>query len=157
MTPHPPRRTYVDASVFGGVFDEEFAEDSRRFFEQAELGRFTVLSSVLVTDELVGAPDAVRELYDRTLRGAELVPVTEAAISLQQAYLAERIVTPKWGDDALHVAIATVAGAALIVSWNFRHIVHFEKVPMYNAVNRLRGYRDVAIHAPSEVIAYEDD
>ena len=87
MTSHPPRRTYVDASVFGGVFDEEFAEDSRRFFEQAELGRFTILSSVLVTDELVGAPNAVRELYDRTLRGAELVPVTEAAMSLQQAYL----------------------------------------------------------------------
>jgi len=50
-----------------------------------------------------------------------------------------------------------VGGADLIVSWNFRHIVHFEKVHKYNAVNALHGYRAVAIHSPSEVIAYEDD
>jgi predicted nucleic acid-binding protein len=151
------RRTYVDASVFGGVFDDEFAEDSRVFFEQVEQGRFVVLTSGAVADELAQAPAEVRELFERVLPQAELVEVNEATWALQAAYLDARILTTKWADDALHVALATLAGADLIVSWNFRHIVHFEKVSRYNAVNVLHGYREVAIHSPSEVIAYEDD
>lgn len=156
MTGRGVRRTYVDASVFGGVFDEEFAEDSRAFFDQALAGRFVILTSALIADEVVQAPTVVRELYDRVLPRAELVVADDDAVALQSAYLAAGIVTPRWADDALHVALATVASADLIVSWNFRHIVHFEKAPLYNAVNRLHGYQELAIHSPSEVIAYED-
>ncbi len=58
--------------------------------------------------------------------------------------------------DALHVALATVSRASLIVSWNFKHIVNFQKIPMYNAVNTLHGYRGISIYSPLEVIEYED-
>lgn len=151
------RRTYVDASVFGGVFDDEFAEDSRAFFNQTSAGHFAILTSGLVGDEVARAPTAVRELYDRLLPRAELVAVDGGVLILQAAYLSAGIITPKWSDDALHVALATVASADLIVSWNFRHIVHLDKIPLYNAVNKLRGYHELAIHSPSEVIAYEDE
>ena len=42
---------------------------------------------------------------------------------------------PRHSADALHVAQATVASCRVIVSWNFKHIVHFAKIPLYNAVN----------------------
>ena len=157
MSQKSVRRTYVDASVFGGVFDDEFAEDSRLFFDQTRAGRFVILTSGLVAGEVARAPAEVRELFDSVLPQAEPIAAAEAALALQNAYLTAGILTPKWGDDALHVALATVGGADLIVSWNFRHIVHFDKISLYNAVNRLQGYREVAIHAPSEVIAYEDE
>jgi hypothetical protein len=54
------------------------------------------------------------------------------------------------------VALATVSQASLIVSWNFRHIVNFNKIPMYNAVNTLHGYNRIAIYSPLEVIEDED-
>ena len=57
----------------------------------------------------------------------------------------------------MHVAIATVARCPVIVSWNFRHIVHRLKVPQYNAVNTLRGYPGLAIHSPREVIEYAEE
>jgi len=155
--PGKTRRAYIDASVFGGAFDEEFTEDSRAFFDQVDQARFVILTSGLVADELAEAPAEVREFFDRLLAKAELVEVDGPALALQAAYLDAGILTPKWADDALHVALATVAGADLIVSWNFRHIVHYDKAPKYNAVNALHGYRQVAIHSPSEVIAYEDD
>lgn len=151
------RSAYVDASVFGGAYDEEFEEDNRAFFQQVEQGRFVVLTSGLVADEVARAPAEAHQHFERVLSRAELVGIDEAAFELQHACLEAGIVTAKWADDALHVALATVAGADLIVSWNFRNIVHFDKVPKHNAVNRLHGYRDVAIHSPSEVIAYEDD
>lgn len=157
LQPKTSRRVYVDASVYGGVFDEEFNDDSRAFFEQVERARFVILTSGLVADEPAEAPAEVREFFERSLPKAELVAVDHSALGLQAAYLDAGILSPKWADDALHVALAVVAGADLIVSWNFRHIVHFEKIPKYNAVNALHGYREVAIHTPSEVIAYEDD
>lgn len=152
----PVRRTYVDASVFGGAFDDEFSEDSRQFFEQAEAGRFKVLTSALVADEIAEAPPEVRDLFERHLSGAELVRTDEATLKLQAAYLSAGILSANWADDALHVALATVARGDLIVSWNFRHIVHVDKSPRYNEVNLRLGYRHLAIHTPSEVISYED-
>jgi len=36
-------------------------------------------------------------------------------------------------------------------------IVHFQKIPLYNAVNTLRGYQQIAIFSPREVIQYEEE
>ncbi len=63
--------------------------------------------------------------------------------------------TSKSAEDALHVALATTWSCSIIVSWNFRHIVHFEKIPLYNAVNVLNGWGHIGIYSPLEVIEYE--
>ena len=77
-------------------------------------------------------------------------------MQLQQAYTDAEIITEKYATDALHVALATTNAVEIIVSWNFKHIVNFQKIPMYNAVNTLNGYGHVAIHSPLEVVEYED-
>jgi hypothetical protein len=51
-----------------------------------------------------------------------------------------------------HIALATIFGADLVVSWNFKHIVHFEKIAGYEGVNSLRGYRSPKIYSPREVV-----
>jgi len=86
----------------------------------------------------------------------ETVYPTADALQLQAAYLSAGILTPKWADDALHVALATVTLCNVIISWNFRHIVHFQKVPQYNAVNVLNGYGTIAINTPAEVLVYDE-
>ena len=148
-------RIYADTSVFGGAFDEEFQAASKVFFQQVRSGRFKLVTSALVQEEIEPAPTDVRGLFEGVLDIVDVVDVSEEAVSLRDAYLESGIVSPQWSDDALHVAIATVAGCTLIVSWNFRHIVHFEKIPLYNAVNTLRGYSSIGIFSPLEVIQYE--
>jgi len=152
-----PIRVYADTSVYGGVFDDEFARASRRFFDEVRAGRFRLVVSPLVRDELDDAPGPLRALLDSVRVGAEIVDVTQEAVRLQQAYLAASIVAARWETDALHVAIATVSGCPLIVSWNFRHIVSFERIPLYNGVNLSKGYGTVAIHTPQEVVVHEDE
>ena len=88
---------------------------------------------------------------------AEVTDISTSALDLRDAYLQAKIVATKHSDDALHVAVATVAGCTLIVSWNFQHIVHFQKIPLYNAMNTLGGYQQIAIFSPREVIRYEDE
>ena len=66
----------------------------------------------------------------------------------------EGILGSRWLDDALHVAIATVSQCDMIVSWNFKHIVHYNKIPLYNAFKTLQGYKEILIYSPLEVIGY---
>jgi hypothetical protein len=61
-------------------------------------------------------------------------------------------VTPKYSDDALHVAQATLARADVIVSWNFKHLVNPTRIRMFNGVNLGQGYGLVVIMTPSEVL-----
>ena len=54
-------------------------------------------------------------------------------------------------------ALATVAECRLIVSWNFKHIVSFRKIPLYNGVNLTKGYGVIGFHTPQEVVPHEDE
>lgn len=150
-------RTYADTSVYGGLHDKEFAEASEQFFAQVRAGRFSLVTSAVVDDELEEAPSKVQSDYEALLSEATVAEVTEEALDLQQAYLDAGILTPTWEDDALHIALSTVHSCELIVSWNFQHIVHFQKIPQYNAVNALHGYDTIAIHSPREVISNDDE
>jgi predicted nucleic acid-binding protein len=150
-------RVYADTSVFGGAFDAEFRIPSLTFFSQVKSGHFSLALSAVVRSELSEAPPKVRALYEEMLPLAEPLSTGEDAFRLAESYVKAGIVTPKSFNDALHVALATVSGCVAIVSWNFRHIVHFQKVPLYNAINRVRGYREIVICSPREVIAYEDE
>ena len=149
-------RIYADASVYGGAFDEEFDAASRAFFDCIRVDRFELVVSTIVRDELEDAPQPVRALFEEMRRLARRVDVTEEALRLQQAYLAAGIVAQRWETDALHVAVATESLCSVIVSWNFRHIVNFRKIPLYNGVSLTHGYSPIAIHTPQEVIADED-
>jgi hypothetical protein len=149
-------RVYADASVYGGAFDEEFAAASQEFFDQVRSGRFRLVVSAIVADELQEAPEHVLALFEEMRLLADAADVTDEAIDLRQAYLAAGIVGEKWRSDALHVALASTSQCSVIVSWNFRHIVHFQKIPLYNAVNLAHGYSPLAIHTPQEVLADED-
>jgi len=146
-------RIYLDASTLGGRFDEEFEEPGERFFALLEKGRFVAVISDLLAEEMEDAPPRVKELFADILSGgAEQLQASEEAVALRDAYLAARVVTAKYGDDALHVALATVAGTDVIASWNFRHLVNPARIRGFNAVNAARGYRPVVILTPSDLI-----
>lgn len=150
-------RVYVDTCVFGGVFDEEFREESRAFFDEARSGRFRLVVSAIVAGEVRRAPAQVREWFEALTPWLETVRVSDGALRLVDAYVGAGIVTERRRTDALHVAIAVASGCQAIVSWNFRHLVHFDKIALYNEVNLTQGFGTIAIHTPQEVLYYEDE
>lgn len=148
-------RIYADTSVFGGVFDVEFSIPSKKFFAEVDEGRFTLVTSAIVEAEIEPAPEYVREFFARCIKVAEVAHLSQEAIRLQQQYISSGIVMEKSAGDALHVAVATVSKCNLIVSRNFKHIVRFDKIPKYNAVNILNDYGQIGIYSPLEVINYD--
>jgi hypothetical protein len=149
-------RVYADTSVYGGVFDLGIDQASKEFFEQVKQGRFQLVVAEPVADELQDAPERVRNIYLEQLPLAETVLVSLEAVRLRDAYIHAGVVTSKWATDGLHVALASVHHCRIIVSWNFKHIVHYDKIPLYNGVNLINGYDTLAINTPAEVIAYEN-
>jgi predicted nucleic acid-binding protein len=64
----------------------------------------------------------------------------------------EGVIPIKYRDDALHIAIATIADMEIIISWNFQHIVKRKTRNMINVINLREGYRTIEICSPKEVI-----
>jgi hypothetical protein len=140
------------------VCDQEFSRASLIFLDLVQKAALEIVISPVVDKEInnPATPPEVLKEYERHLPFCTIADVTAEALHLQHAYLKEKILSPKWEDDALHVALATTNACDMIVSWNFKHIVNFRKIPLYNAVNTLLGYREIEIYSPLEVIEHDD-
>lgn len=146
-------RVYVDTSVIGGCFDEEFAEWSLAVLEMAKRGDIFLLVSDLLTEELQGAPEDVRKLLPDTPESSQLlVHVNDETNALLQAYIKDKIVSRRYTTDAHHVAMASVHRADVLLSWNFKHIVHLDKIRKFNGVNLRLGYPMIEIRSPKEYV-----
>ncbi|MEW6066808.1 MAG: type II toxin-antitoxin system VapC family toxin [Nitrospirota bacterium] len=148
-------RIYVDTSVIGGCCDLEFQEWSRGLLSDFQKGIFILFLSELIDAEIQDAPEEVKNIYsDFRNCAVQILELTPEVIELANAYLNHKILTHNFQNDARHIAIATIAGADLLVSWNFKHVVHFEKIQKFNAVNIEMGYKPILIYSPREVTTY---
>lgn len=148
-------RIYVDTSVIGGCCDPEFQEWSKGLLLDFQKGNFLLLLSDLTDAEIQDSPEEVKETYAEFRNYVNsVIEITAEAMELADAYLNHKILTHNFRNDARHIALATIAGADLLVSWNFKHIVHFEKIQKFNAVNIELGYKPILIYSPREVTLY---
>ena len=149
------QRIYIDTSVIGGCFDREFAPWSNGLVKDIRLGHFQCVISEIVSAEIEDAPAIVRQKYNEIrVLGAEELFLIEDVEGLLNSYRKHRILADKFRNDMLHIAFATFAQVDILVSWNFTHIVHFDKIRRFNAVNIEQGYQPIAIHSPREVTNY---
>jgi hypothetical protein len=54
------QRIYIETSVVGGYFDDEFSADTLLFFDSVRNGEITILVSDLLIAELLRAPEFVK-------------------------------------------------------------------------------------------------
>lgn len=149
------QRIYIDTSVIGGCFDLEFAEWSNGLIADFRNGIFQPLLSEVIAAEIEEAPENVQNVYvELVALNADILSVSENALELADEYQTRGILSANFYDDGLHIALATVAQADLLVSWNFKHIVHFDKIRLFNAVNIEFGYKPLQIFSPREVTKY---
>jgi predicted nucleic acid-binding protein len=141
--------------VIGGYFDPEFAEPTRRLWALMRNGEYRFVVSEVVTTEVFHAPIEVRELFAETF--PESIEVREEAKVLADAYVEAKVVSGRYRDDALHVAVCVLEGIGLLASWNFKHLVNLRREEGFNAINLLRGLPMVRIVSPLELLNDEED
>jgi predicted nucleic acid-binding protein len=150
------QRLYIDTSVFGGYFDVEFEEVTKPFFDRILKREFIVVFSNITEQELQNAPQKVKDLMSMLPADtSEYLQLTTEATELAQKYIEENVVGKTSFADCLHIALATIYKADLLVSWNFKHIVNVVRIRGYNSVNLKLGYSTIDIRSPRELIDYE--
>jgi predicted nucleic acid-binding protein len=150
-------RIYLDTSVFGGYFEPEFELWTKILFDQIHKGEFKVIYSRLTDIELKPAPEKVKELAKSLSKeNVEFIDTSDRALELADLYLQENVVGKASLSDCIHIALATLHHADVLVSWNFKHIVNVHRIRGYNAVNYKFGHKILEIRTPREILENED-
>ena len=148
-------RIYVDTSVLGGCFDAEFSVWSNGLLDDFRRGLLHPVLSDVTAEEIGRAPATVQTVHEELVAlGAELVSVSPEVLALVAAYEVRAILGPRYRNDLLHIALATVAAVDALVSWNFRHIVRLDRIQLFNEVNIALGRGALTIYSPREVTTY---
>ncbi len=150
-------RLYFDTSVFGGIYDIEFQEETQRLFEMVLKEEIICVYSDLTEAELKNAPKKVKEhFFNLPKEGVERLETSEEVFELAGKYIKEKVVGKTSLDDCRHIAIATLNKVDYLVSWNFKHIVNVFRIRGYNGVNLKNGYIQLDIRSPKEIIRDEE-
>jgi predicted nucleic acid-binding protein len=150
-------RIYIDTSVIGGYFDEEFEEATKRLFDRIVNKDFDVYFSEVNETELSLAPQHIQDL--KTLIPVDCykyLDLNDEAKQLAETYVVEKALGKASMNDAFHIAIASVNRLDCLVSWNFKHIVNYDKIKLFNSINLKLGYPLIDIRTPLEFLKYED-
>ena len=149
---------YVDTSVIGGCFDEEFEEWSILLFQEFLYGKKVMMLSDLTLQELELAKFKVREKVKEIPQNQiSNIFVNDEVIHLAEKYIEEGALTIKSYNDALHIALATLNNADVLSSWNFKHIANLDRIKLYNSINLRLGYKIIVIRSPREILKIVKD
>jgi hypothetical protein len=152
------QRIYIDTSVVGGYFDDEFSADTIPFFNRVKNGEIMIIVSDILEAELMSAPNFVKELLkDLPEVQIEKVRLSPEAIELADKYIEAKVVGKTSRADCQHIAIATLCNADVLVSWNFKHIVNLDRIRGYNGINYQNGHKMIEIRTPKEITRYESE
>ena len=102
------------------------------------------------------APQHIKEVKNKIpkdcLRYDEIDDETE---TLAQTYINEKALGKSSENDAYHIALAYVNRLDCLISWNFKHIVNFDKIKMFHSINIRLGYPLIDIRSPLEFLKDE--
>jgi hypothetical protein len=154
---HKPR-IYIDTSVIGGCFDEEFAEWSNKLFEELKDGKKIAVISDLTIEEIEEAYKYIQDkLWEIPSDSLEILRKTKEIEELSDKYIEYNAISSKHTSDATHIAYATINRVNVLVSWNFKHIVNLRRITLYNSINMQFNYPLLEIRTPREVLENEEE
>ena len=149
-------KLYLDTSVYGGYYDDEFMDDTRLLFDCINKNNIEVIISPIVELELMKARKDVRDTIN-LIENIRVDDFTQDMEDLSKFYIELSALPPKCEEDARHIAFATIQGATKIVSWNFKHMVNFKRIEDFNVINLRHGYRMINIYTPKQIISAYDE
>ena len=151
------QRIYIDTSVIGGYYDIEFEEATKQLFDRIINREFIVYFSEINETELEFAPDHIKEVKGLIPSDCiRQIEIDDEVDALAQSYIKEKALGKASENDAYHIALASVNRLDCLISWNFKHIVNFDKIKMFNSINIRLGYPFIDIRSPLEFLKNEN-
>lgn len=157
------RKIYIETSVISYLTARpsrnviEAGHQQSTYLFWARRGEFELSASELVVTECsAGDPEAASRRLD-SLHGIRLLDITNRCLELAKQLVAAGIVSAKAGEDALHIAVATVHFADYLLTWNCRHIANPEIQARIAEHFRQEGLFLPFICTPDELLGDDDE
>lgn len=88
-------KLYFDTSVFGGVYDKEFKQETKQLFDMVKKEEIICLYSELTMVELENAPEKVKDYFQKIINtNAEQIELTKESKRLATLYVTEKVSWP---------------------------------------------------------------
>ena len=149
---------YLDTNVYSGLAEDTshlHRVEGERLIRFVKKNDVKIISSDIVSFELLRAPNLVKEKYEELVINLkiEVFPDNIDIVNdLVKFYLSRGILTKRNMRDARHIAVATYHGVDALISWNFDDIVNMSKIPRIMGANNEKGfYKNIFIISPLEV------
>lgn len=150
------QRMYIDTSVIGGYYDTEFEVATKKLFNRIINKDFSIFFSEVNETELILAPPHIQEVKNLIpIDCLTYIEMNQEAETLAQTYISEKALGKSSENDAYHIALSSVYRLDCLISWNFKHIVNFDKIKMFNSINMRLGYPLIDIRSPLEFLKNE--
>ena len=155
-------KLYIETSTWNFYFAHDAPNErdiTREFFEVVHKGVYEIYISDIVTDEIQDAPKPVRRRLLNVIKLCKPIFLRRGkeTESLANLYLKHHVIPDKNEEDALHVAVATIAGLDALITWNYRHLAGLAKTQLIYEINSQQGYsKKLELITPLEVVGYEN-
>ena len=153
-------KLFIETTVFNFYFEGKQGRKQRdaiRLFDEITTGKYEAYTSRAVMKELRDAPKEkarkMKGLAGRHIK--EEIADTKEARRLASLYVERGIIPPKFYEDALHIAVATVNHLDFVISFNQGHIVKLKTMIGAGFINLHEGYRLIVLSTPTEVMDYD--
>jgi len=131
-------------------------EWTRQWWDGAA-GRYELVTSPAVLDELAGGPPERSAEWLAFVRDLPLLPVEPAIAEIVRAYIQHRVMPADPGGDALHLALASYHKCDFLVTWNCGRLANANNFGHIRRVNALLGLFVPALVTPLELLGGSDD
>lgn len=154
-------KIYIETSVLSHLKAEDVPEKMEitlKLWDDLKAGLYDVVLSDAVIIELSKCAEPKRSVIQNYLDqiNYEIIEVSDDADDLATSYISAGVISPKCYEDSLHIALASVSGCKVILSWNFKHIVRIKTVLGVNGINKLEGYGEIEIVSPESMMEEGD-
>ncbi len=154
-----PKRVYLETTIMsyltarpGRDLIRAARQEVTRLWWDERSPDFDLYISQFVLDEAgEGDEDAARRRL-LLLEELPLLETTEQVVALGQAFVQQDIMPQRAATDALHVAVATVHGMDVLLTWNCRHLANAELLGDIARLIRSKGYEPPVICTPDELM-----
>lgn len=147
-------RSYIETSVISHLDASDRLdrmEETLALWRELQTGKYEVIVGEPVMAELEKCYEPKRSVLFEELEKIEyeLVVETDESERIADEYIHIGGLSKKSRTDATHIALATLAGCDVIVSWNFSHIVNFKAMNAVDTVNTLERLKPIRIVSPT--------
>jgi hypothetical protein len=115
-------------------------------------GDYELCVSQLVLQEAGdGDPQMVEERL-AILATMTVLAIEDSAVELAEALVQARAMPPKAGNDALHIAVASIHRIPYLLTWNCRHLANARSRAQIERVCASKGFTAPIICTPEEMM-----